>query len=296
VNRLPALVALVALVAGLLAPAATADAPGPCGAAEIITGCGTRTNSDFRGAIYVPGSAAANGVVARTNGCAGCVWTLVLHCDRNTVQDPAYVNCNAARCPDGSWFRLYLQRPTDDHPVDVDLVCLTATRRVVTAAELAVDAARYLTSVRPPPTAIAVQPEGRAVTGKATFFAASAPRPGPTTLTAATPAGPATLTLTIEPARYAWEFGDGATCETPEPGGTYDGTPPRERCDDRVAHVYRAAATYPVRLRTTWAGTYTFDVGFGPVGPVPIPGDGVEAPETVRDLLVREGRAVLVGR
>jgi hypothetical protein len=289
------LLAALAVLIGTLGVGAAAATPPGCGSATIITGCGTRTTSDFRGAIIVPGSPAANGIVGRSHGCDGCVWTLVLHCDRNTIEDPAYTNCNAARCPDGSWFRLYLQRPGDTHPVDVDIVCLSATRRIVTAEEVGVDARRYLTSLRPPPPGIEVQPEGRAVTGQATFFAAATPARDTATVTAVTAAGPATLTIEIVPARYAWTFGDGAGCETTEPGGPYDGAA-GERCDDRVAHVYRTAATHPVRLRATWTGTYTFDVGFGPVGPVPIPGDGVPAPEAARDLLVREGRAVLVGR
>jgi hypothetical protein len=259
------------------------------------TGSVTSTAVDFRGAIVVPGSEAANAEVARTHGCDGCVWTLVLDCDRNSVQDPAYVNCNAARCPDGSLFRLYLQRTADARPEYVDTICLSATRRIVTAADLAVDAERYLTSLTPPPPTITVQPEGRAVTGLATYFAAGGTASTEQTLDVTTAAGPARLGIAISAREYAWDFGDGTGCVTASAGGAYDGGGGTERCDDRVAHVYATAAPRTVSLTATWAGTYTFDVGYGAVGPLGIPGDGVATPRVTRRLDVREARAELVG-
>lgn len=260
-----------------------------------MTGCATSSTEEFRGAIIVPGSDAANREVARGGGCDGCEWTLVVDCDRNEVGNPSNVNCNAARCPDGTTYRLYLQRPTDANPVFVDTICLTPTRRIVTVADLAADMERYLTDLRPPTPRIVVQPRGRAVTGLATYFAAEGPTTDATRLDVVTAAGPATLNITIEAGRFGWEFGDGARCETDAPGGPYDGGDPVERCDTRVAHVYRTAAPMPVTLRATWHGTYTFDVGYGPVGPLPVPGDGVAGPAATLEVTVREARAELVG-
>jgi hypothetical protein len=261
-----------------------------CGAGSVI-----ETPYEFRGAIVVPGSDLANEAVARGHGCGGCVWTLVLNCDMNTVEAPSQVNCGATRCPDGMLFRLFLERPGDPGPAYLDTICITRTRRIVTAAEIAVDAERYLTALRPPPTRITTQPEGRAVTRLPTFFLANGPANDRTTLDVLTPAGPATLDVRIAPSRYTWTFGDGATCATATPGGRYDGTTPTERCDDRVAHRYTTTGRMAVRLRTTWAGTYTFDVGFGPVGPLQVAGNGVDAPDLTRALDVREARAELVG-
>jgi hypothetical protein len=261
-----------------------------CGAGSVI-----ESPNDFRGTIIVPGSDAANAAVARSHGCPGCVWTLVLNCDQNTVEAPSQVKCGAVRCPDGALFRLFLQRPGDPGPAYLDTICLTRTRRILTPADLAIDAARYLTALAPPATRIGVQPEGRAVTRLPTFFFANGPAQDRTTLNVTTPAGPATLDVEIAPSRYGWTFGDGATCETATPGGPYDQTAPAERCDTRVAHVYTAPGTAAVRLRTTWAGTYTFDVGFGPVGPLDVPGNGVNAPDVTRTIDVREARAELVG-
>jgi hypothetical protein len=278
-------------------PAFAADAPSVCPPSAIITGCGTQTTSGFAGAIIVPGSDEANAAVARSRGCEGCEWTLVLNCDRNDLDDPEWVNCNAAHCRDGTLFRLYLQQPGDARPQYVDTICLSPTQRIVTAADLSVDAERYLRDLAPPPTAIEVQPHGPAVTGLAAFFVADGPATSQATLDVTTGAGPARLTIDISADEFAWDFGDGAQCVTASPGGGYDGGgATAERCDDLVAHLYRDTGDVTVRLRATWHGTYTFDVGFGPVGPRPVPGTGVTGPEARRALTIRQGRAELVGR
>lgn len=272
-----------------------AGAADPCSAANFMTGCATARTTGFSGTIIVPGSEAANREVARHGGCDGCDWTLVVDCDRNEVDSPTYVECNAARCPDGITYRIYLQRPTDANPAYVDSVCLTPARRIVTVADLDADLERYLTELAPPTSRITVQPKARAVTGLATYFAAGGAATDNRTLDVDTAAGPANLTIDIAAGRYRWEFGDGARCETAEPGGPYDGGEPAERCDDRVAHVYATAQVADVTLRATWNGTYTFDVGYGPVGPLPIPGNGVTGPPATATVTVRDARAQLVG-
>jgi hypothetical protein len=286
----------LALVVGLLIPTA-ATAKEPCSAANYMTGCAATTTADFRGAIIVPGSAAANAEVARSGGCDGCEWTLVLNCDENDVVLNEWVHCNGAKCPDGSLFRLYLQRPGDAAPAYVDSVCLTADERIVDADDLAADVERYLTSLSPPEVRIRVQPGGPSVTGLATFFRADGPVADRTALDVTTAAGPARLVIEIAPHEYRWEFGDGATCVTSAPGGGYDGGDATgDRCDERVAHPYATPGEVAVRLTTTWRGTYTFDVGFGPVGPRPVPGSGVAGPVATRRVTVRQARAELVGR
>ena len=290
------------LIAGLIlalpagTSAATAAVATACDPGDV-NDCGasvTPTKSDFRGAIIVPGSDAANAAVARAHGCDGCVWTLVLNCDRNITNDPEWVSCNAAHCPDGRLFRLYLQRPEDARPAYVDTICLSPSRRVVTATEVSVDAERYLTALVPPASTIAVQPDNRAVTRLPTFVYALGPARDSRTLAVDTAAGPARLTIDIAPREYRWTFGDGAICTTPGPGGPYDGTA-TERCDDRVAHAYASAGRYAVSLSVVWGGTFSFDVGFGPIGPRAIPGAGVAAPLATRLIVVRDARAVLVG-
>lgn len=261
-----------------------------CGAATA-----DETEQEFRGAIIVPGSEAANRAVADSGGCPGCEWFLVVDCDPNEPATGSPVNCNAARCPDGTLYRVYLQRPGDASPRYLDTVCLTPTRRIVTVADLETDLERYLTALRPPAPEIAVQPDGRAVVGIPAYFVARGARTDRTTLDVTTAAGPARLLIEVAVGRYVWEFGDGARCETNEPGRPYDGGEPAERCDGQVAHAYAAARDATVTLRAVWHGTYSFDVGYGPVGPLPIPGDGVAGPVVTRTVDVRPATARLVG-
>lgn len=289
-----ALVATLSLQIVLAGPTFAGD---PC--KGNLKGCGStvvsETERDFRGAIIVPGSEVANRAVARSHGCDGCVWTLVLDCDRNSVDSPSYLNCNASRCPDGTAYRIYLQRPADEAPAYLDTICLSPTRRIVTAADLATDMREYLRRLRPPTTSIRVQPANGAVVRLASYFVAEGPATDATTLDVTTAAGPARLGIDIAAAAYVWTFGDGATCTTTGPGAPYGGGDPTEQCGERVAHVYTTPATTTVGLSATWRGTYTFDVGYGAVGPLPIPGTGVAGPAAMTTLTVREARAELIG-
>jgi len=261
-----------------------------CGAGKVVA-----TEAEFVGAIIVPGSAEANGAVARSGGCEGCEWTLVLRCDLNTPDDRT-LNCMGSRCPDGTAYRLYLKRPEDPGPVLLDTICLGRTQRIVTAAELAIDVERHVKRLVPPAHAVRVEKPGYAVVRIPAFLTAAGPTGETSTLDVATAAGPARLTIDVWPREYAWTFGDGATCTTDSPGGPWDGdSSGAERCDTRVAHLYGASGDADVTLRVTWGGTYTFDVGYGPVGPLAVPGDGVTVPEVRRAVPVREGRAELVG-
>lgn len=291
-------VAVAALAVSGAVTFAGRAAADPCSPANI-NACGTgrvdETPSEFRGAIIVPGSDAANREVARGGGCEGCVWILVADCDPNEVDGGALVNCNAARCPDGTTYRIYLQRPSDANPRYVDSVCLTRTRRIVTVAELNADMEKYLTALRPPTSEIVVQPRARSVVGIPTYFVARGPSTDSTTLDVVTAAGPATLLIDVAASQYAWDFGDGSRCETDAASAPYGGGEPAEQCGERVAHAYRAARDVAVTLRATWRGTYSFDVGFGPVGPLPIPGDGVPGPAATVTVDVRPARAQLVG-
>jgi hypothetical protein len=288
------LAVLIAVVAGAVLSTPNAARAEECSIVHAQA-CAAATAKQFRGAIIVPGSEAANRAVARNGGCDGCDWTLVVDCDLNEHDSDSFVHCSPAKCPDGTTFRIYLQRPDDANPAYVDSICLTATRRIVTAADLASDMDRYLKDLRPPEATIAVQPAERAVTGLPAYFAAGGDTTGTATLDVTTAAGPVRLDMDIAASRYVWTFGDGARCETASPGGSYDGGEPTERCDDRVAHVYDAARTATVMLTARWSGTYTFDVGYGPVGPLDIPGNGVPGPAATRTIPVRDATAQLIG-
>ena len=275
------------------------QASNPCEVTALTCGAGhvEATAAHFEGAIVVPGSEAANRVVAQSGGCDGCEWTLVRRCDLNTPEDPGQANCLGARCPgDGLAYRLYLKRPEDAAPVLLDTICIGESRRIVTAAELAIDVERHVTRLVPPPHAVRVERPGYAVVRMPAFLSAAGPRAETSTLDVDTPAGRARLRIEVGPRTYVWTFGDGGTCETESAGGPWDGDRSRaERCDTRVAHVYAEQGEAAVTLAVTWGGTYTFDVGYGPVGPLAVPGDGVRAAAVGAVVPVREARAVLVG-
>jgi hypothetical protein len=79
--------------------------------------------------------------------------------------------------------------------------------------------------------------------------------------------------------RWRWEFGDGASLDTDDPGGAY---PHLE-----VGHVYRTAGTRTVLLQTTWTARFTVDG----LGPFVVP-EEVEQVTRLR-IDVGEGRALL---
>jgi PKD repeat protein len=95
------------------------------------------------------------------------------------------------------------------------------------------------------PSALVVQPDrGWVLVNKPTVVHAD---PAPQTLTT-TILGTA-VTIHATPTRYAWDFGDGATLATTDPGRPWpDGT---------LTHTYARVGDYRVALTTTWSATYT---------------------------------------
>jgi hypothetical protein len=83
-------------------------------------------------------------------------------------------------------------------------------------------------------------------------------------------------------AAWRWDFGDGSRLSTVDPGGAFP--------HDGVAHAYRRAGEYRVRMTTQWAASFTV-AGLGPF-------DVVEPVMQTADLTmpVGEGRAVLAVR
>lgn len=80
--------------------------------------------------------------------------------------------------------------------------------------------------------------------------------------------------------RWVWDFGDGARLETDSPGTAYPkGT---------IRHAYRTAGSRCARVEAVWSGTFEVD-GLGP-----FPVAGVIRQSAAWELLVGEGRAVLV--
>jgi hypothetical protein len=80
--------------------------------------------------------------------------------------------------------------------------------------------------------------------------------------------------------RWTWDFGDGARLETDSPGAAYP--------SGVIRHVYRTSGSRMARVEATWSGTFEVD-GLGPY-----PVTGVIRQSAAREVLVGEGRAVLV--
>lgn len=128
------------------------------------------------------------------------------------------------------------------------------------------------------PSPLVVQPDrGWVLVNKPTVVHADG---GPQTLTT-TILGTA-VTITATPTSYAWDFGDGATLATTEPGMPWPaGT---------LTHTYQRVGTYGITLATTWSATYTV-AGDPVVRAVP----GTATTTSTSQLEVRERRAYLVG-
>lgn len=91
-----------------------------------------------------------------------------------------------------------------------------------------------------------------------------------------------TVTITATPTSYAWDFGDGVTLTTTDPGRPWpDGT---------LTHAYTRTGDYRIALTTTWSAVYT--VGNDPtVRDVP----GTATTTSTAPLSATERRSHLVG-
>jgi hypothetical protein len=128
------------------------------------------------------------------------------------------------------------------------------------------------------PSPLVVQPDrGWVLVNKPTVVYADG---GPQTLTT-TVLGTA-VTIAATPTGYVWDFGDGATLATADPGLPWPaGT---------LTHSYTAVGVHHLSLTTTWSATYTV-AGDPAVRDVP----GTATTTSTSQLEVRERRAYLVG-
>ena len=169
-----------------------------------------------------------------------------------------------------------LLRPPDAQFRKVDDVCLGPSDPR-TPADLMPDVRdtfiEYLPTAQP-----SFQPADGAIVNLPTIFAANQPTaPGRTSFTLAGYA------IEVEAApTWAWDFGDGETMTTDNPGGVYP--------DKSVTHTYGTAAPHTVTLTTSWQGRFWID-GFGPIDLDGPPITQTSGPVPVE---VREARSVLV--
>lgn len=196
-------------------------------------------------------------------GCGDCVWTLVIACVFDSPDDPNnQLGCVGAgagrRCDPGqAAYRLYLTTDAFTNRL-VDTLCLGGPADVIPVGDVAAaDVDRYLKDVVPPALHITVQPSNGVLTNLPAYFQANPAA----NLQPRNFGGPqVTEAITITPAHYTWDWGDGsAQLTTDDPGAPYpDGT---------ITHTYDRSAHLVVVLTTEWSATYTITVAGQTLGP-----------------------------
>jgi hypothetical protein len=231
------------------------------------------------GALLLPRSV-GSGTRREVAECASCEWRMTTPCIASSagVAFPGQSVCDTPigglrGCPGVSerlrvWFR-----PSDGTWRLIGLVCIQASGPV-TIADLGARARERFASDLPP-LVLAAQPAQGVLAQIPVVFASG--QPGEP-MAASYPILGETVTVRAQPT-WTWQFGDGATLATSDPGGTYPHL--------AVAHAYRRSGDFSVAVNTSWAAQFTVD----DLGPFPIP-EPVTQDRGIR-VRVGEGRAVL---
>jgi hypothetical protein len=205
------------------------------------------------------------------NNCIGCTYRWVAFCD------PALANagCGANACPAGFLLEtLMITDPRLPAPIAGGTECRSPSGATPAQVRLAAfdQFSQLLTTAHP-----SQQPAGSGVVNLPTLFATNTP----TTQTFDETLLGVQVTLNVD-ASWTWDFGDGTTLTTTDPGGGYPIA--------SLTHVYLVSGSYVVTLTTNWMGT--FSMAGGPAAVIP----GGPIPRASRPLPVEvhEAHSVLV--
>lgn len=261
-------------------------APPPARSAEPCEGADCDVVTDPGDAEYVgsgglllPADSFTGSEADRTDAatCPECRWALLPMCRGGGQAGGVACGGAAASCPPGQFRRIVLLlRPGDTEWREVGLVCLVGG-----APTTVDDLASRLSDVvveDAPPLQPRFQPDGGTLVGLPAVFAAGQPA----TL------GERRFTLVgfdvvlDGRASWTWEFGDGTTLTTDEPGGQWP--------DTTVSHPYSRAGVYPASVVTAWEAWFTVDG----MGPWQVGGDPVVQVSDPLTVSVVEARAELV--
>jgi hypothetical protein len=205
-----------------------------------------------------------------TNSCVGCTYRWVAICD------PALANAGCTNaCPAGFLMEtLMITDPRLPAPIAGATRCRSPSGATPAQVQLAASDqfSQLLTTAHP-----SQQPADGGVVNLPTLFATNTP---------VTQAFNETLlgvqvTLNVD-ASWTWDFGDGTTITSADPGGPYPIT--------SLRHVYLVAGTYTVTLTTNWTGTFSMAGGPAAV----IPGGAIPRVSPPFPLDVHEAHSVLV--
>ena len=213
-------------------------------------GSGTVNGTDNQGGD--PGSGGAQGS-GGTDNCLGCTYKWVAICD------PALANtgCGANACPAGFLMEtLMITDPRLPAPIAGATRCRSPSGATPAQVRLAASDqfSQLLTTAHP-----SQQPAGGGVVNLPTLFATNTPaaQTFDETLLGVQ------VTLNVD-ASWTWDFGDGTTLTSTDPGGAYPIA--------SLSHIYLHAGTYAVTLTTNWTGTFSMAGGPAaviPGGPIP---------------------------
>jgi hypothetical protein len=280
---LASVIAVVSLV-GALVPG---GGPGPAAATGSRPALGPPHAADVHGEDekdrYVgTGGLILPGTIGRATrrevaGCEGCQWRLTTPCVESSagVAFPGQAVCQSIvrGCPQGGeLLRTWFRQPAEPWR-EIGLICLGDEGPVTTrqVRQRAMD--RFVADL--PPVRVTFDPP-RGVLAQLPVVFSSGQEGG--VLQRHYVLMGQSVTVQARPV-WRWEFGDGVSLVTLDPGGAYPNT--------GVAHAYRRAGAQAVRLTTSWSAS--FDVG--DLGPFPIP-EPVDQ-HAALEVAVGEGRAVL---
>ena len=225
-----------------------------------------QAEGDFHGLIMVPGDSDVLNLAAHSGtqpGCADCQWTLILACTFDLHDNPNNLNgCQGAGqgklCHPGQLdYRLYLTTDAFTNRL-VETMCLGGPNDIVPVGDMAAaDVDKYLKDVTPPTMQVTVQPPNGVLSNLPAYFQANPPAD----LQPQAFGGPqVTENITVTPAHYTWDWGDGSPAlTTDDPGAPYP--------DGKVTHTYDRSAHLVAALTTEWSATYTISVAGQTFGP-----------------------------
>jgi hypothetical protein len=222
------------------------------------------------------------------NGCGACTWRIFRQCSDSA---PGVASADGERClgpnvscgPGEQRLFIFFSPAAGVPLTQFDSYCFAdGDAEIVTAASVMPDARRYASQVGvAKPTLRAWPPGGTTLVNLPTYFAASA------TSSAARDFGGEgyTMRIRINAADYRWEFGDGASVDTHDPGSG----PP----DGAVHHTYELPAAATVTVTVDYGATYSLVTPTGTIGPLPVDGGPVRSLPAMAELQVKEAIAGL---
>lgn len=282
--------AVVLIAAALLvsggSSAAASEKSSAC--AQSLIECGNRAEGVAKGdgfelGLYVPGTdGAPRDISGGANSCPGCRWEIVPACGANTPGSST--NTGDVTCPNavtacastgGILVDVFLKRPGEPWRT-VSSFCSDPAQPVTTPAQLVAEAARQLRDLPLPQPGITAQPPGGTAVNLPTIFYAAPANP----MTVTTTLRGFSASLTATPTTWLWDFGDGTTLATTEPGAAYP--------QHTITHTYRRRGTVTVTVTTTWSGSITI----AQIGALPLT-ETVSRTSTAQ-VVIREARTELV--